>query len=284
MFPFLAQRIPEPAEHGERHMCVLEHRLGLHPGAPAAAFRRRQPGQNPAPDVEVAGNGAAAGIANRELRDLHQAGFDCVYESEVTHHPRERPVGVLPHAAQIVGGRREVDALIDTAVVVDAVEAVDPDRGLPVELLAVVLAEQVLLVLVRLRAADAIGVMGLVVHDQDVALAPDLAAEHAFDQLRVALDVAERFHRDRLEVPLPVQVFVEHGDQVGRLLQLEILRGQVARPAHRRRPRTESDGLPGPDLASGTEDFRRLPRDLEGPRLEHMPVGKQHVPPARAAA
>ena len=65
-------------------------------------------------------------------------------------------------------------------MLVDAVKAVDPYRGLPIELLAVVLlAEKVLLALVRLRAPDAIGVMGLVVHDQDVALAPDLAAEHA---------------------------------------------------------------------------------------------------------
>ena len=43
-----------------------------------------------------------------------------------------------------------------------------------------------------------VNVMGLVVHDQDVALAADLVAEYAFDQLRVALlrvalDVAERF-------------------------------------------------------------------------------------------
>ena len=39
LFPFLAQRIPEPTEHGERHMCVLENRLGLHRGAPTATFR-----------------------------------------------------------------------------------------------------------------------------------------------------------------------------------------------------------------------------------------------------
>ena len=110
LFPFLAQRIPEPAEHGEWHMCVLEHRLRLRPGEPAATFRGRQLGQNPAPDVEVAGNGAAAGIANRELRNLHQAGFDCVDKPEVTHHPGEWPVGVLPHPAQIVGRSREVDA------------------------------------------------------------------------------------------------------------------------------------------------------------------------------
>ena len=173
-------------------MCVLENRLGLHRGAPTATFRGRQPGQNPAPDVEVAGNGAAAGIANCELRDFYQTGFDRVDQPEITHHPGERPVGVLPHPAQIVGGCRQVDALIDATVLVDAVQAVDPYRRLPIELLAVVLvAEQILLAFVLFRAPDAVGVMGLVVHDQDVALAADLAAEHAFDQFRVALDVAE---------------------------------------------------------------------------------------------
>ena len=87
--PLLAQHLPQPAEHGHGHVCILEHRLRLHASPPAAALRRGQLRKDPAPDVEVAGDGGAARVPHRELRDLDQAGFDGVDEPEVAHHPRK---------------------------------------------------------------------------------------------------------------------------------------------------------------------------------------------------
>ena len=62
-------------------------------------------------------------------------------------------------------------------------------------------AENSASLVVRLLAADAVGVVGLVVHHQDVLLAAHLAAEDAVDQRRIALDVADRFDADLLEIP-----------------------------------------------------------------------------------
>ena len=74
---------------------------------------------------------------------------------------------------------RQVHAEVDAAQLVDPVEPLDPDGGFLVELLRLVLlAEQIALLLVRLVLADAVGVMRLVVQDQDVLLAADLPAEN----------------------------------------------------------------------------------------------------------
>ncbi len=165
--PGQAQLVPQTGEHGDRRVGVLQDRLGLRRSARAAAFGGRQLRFDPSPDVEVAGDLGAGGVAHGELRDLDQPGLDRVGEREVADHPRERPVGVLADAPQEVRRRREVDAEVDAAELVDAVEPVDPHRGFLVELLGVVLiAEQVVLVRVGLFAPDAVGVVRLVVEDQ----------------------------------------------------------------------------------------------------------------------
>ena len=61
-------------------------------------------------------------------------------------------------------------------MLVDAVESVDPHGRLATEFLVVfVFAEIVLLVFIRFRSPDAISMVRLVVHDQDVAFASDLS-------------------------------------------------------------------------------------------------------------
>ena len=61
-------------------------------------------------------------------------------------------------------------------MLVDAVEAVDPHGRLTTEFLVVVVfAEIVLLVFILFRSPDAISMMCLVVHNQDVAFASNLA-------------------------------------------------------------------------------------------------------------
>ena len=155
--------------------------------------------QDPVPDVEVAGDRRAGRVADGELRNLHQPRLDGVGQPEVAHDPREGPVRLLPDPAEEVGRRREVDAEVDAAQLVDAVEAVDPDGRLLEELLGV------FLVLARTRSSsssvrlvppDAVGVVGLVVEDEDVLLAADLAAEDPVDQRRVALDVPHPTRRE----------------------------------------------------------------------------------------
>ena len=43
-----------------------------------------------------------------------------------------------------------------------------------------------------------------------ITLAPDFASENTVDELGVTLDVSERFHGNRLEIPLPIPLFIKN--------------------------------------------------------------------------
>ena len=133
------------------------------------------------PDVEVAGNFRAGGIADGQLRNLHQAGLDGVDQAEVADDPGERLIRLLPDATKEIRRCRQVDAEVDPPHPVDAVQPLDPDGGffLIGQSLVFVLFI-VIFVLVRNLLRDAIGVVGLVVQDQNVLLAADLASQNRF--------------------------------------------------------------------------------------------------------
>ena len=74
----------------------------------------------------------------------------------------------------------------------DTVEPVHPDGGLAVELVPVLgVAVELLRLAVGRFPPDAVGVVGLVVEDEDVLLAAHLAPEHPVDERGVALHVTQ---------------------------------------------------------------------------------------------
>ena len=167
-------------------------------------------------------------------------------------------------------------------MLVDAVEAVDPHGRFATEFFVVViLAEMVLHVFIRFSSPDAIGMMCLVVHDQDVAFTSDLAPENAFHQLGVTFDVANRLHQYRHEVSLPVTLLFDDGDQTGGPMHLESIQGQVAFSAQSRRFEPDADGFPRPQLPPGAKHLRRLPRNLDVLRLKYVPVRDKDASPRK---
>jgi hypothetical protein len=122
----------------------------------------------------------------------------------------------------MVGCRREVRAQVDASQRVDAVEVLDPHRRLaevPLGLL-VVLVE----VLLGVGAPNAARLVGLVVQDQDVLRATDLAAEHAAHDTRVALHEALALDLHAAEVLQLVPVLAKHREEPGGELAVELLR------------------------------------------------------------
>ena len=204
--------LPEAAQHGDWRVRPLQDRLGLGVGPLAAALGRRQLGQDPLPDVEVARDRRARRVAHRELGNLHQAGLDGVDQAEVADDPRERPVGLLPDPAEEVRSCREVDAQVDSPHLLNAVQTIDPDRRLLLERLNVLLVFKLLVEQFslaprsRLFTLDPVGMVGLVVHHEDVLLPSHLSADDAVDQCGVALDALLRLHENLLEVPDIVRV------------------------------------------------------------------------------
>jgi len=226
--------------------------------------------------VEVAGHLASGRVADGKLGNLDEPGLDRVGEAEVAHDPREGPVRVLTHPAEEVRCRREVQAEVDSSQRVDAVQALDPDRGLLEELLGVLLV--LVEILLRLGPPDAVRVVGLVVQHQDVLLAPHLAAEHPVDDARVALDEPFALDLDPLEVPLFVALLVEHGEEAGGELAIELLGREVAAATDLRRLRSDVDRLPDEHAAPRPQHPPSDAAHLHRPRLEHMPVRHDHAP------
>src|ERR1035438_7125102 len=116
-------------------MCVLENRLGLWIGSLAATLRRGQLRQYPMPNVEVTGDSSSRRISHGQLRNLHQPRLDGIDQTKVADHPRERAIGRLTDSAQEVGRRRQVHAEVDASQLLDAIQAINPDRGFLEELL-----------------------------------------------------------------------------------------------------------------------------------------------------
>ena len=204
--PIPPELLPCEREQPDRVLRVLQHGFGLRVRAFPSALGGGELAHDPAPDVEVRGLLLPARVGVRELRDLDQAGLDRVREAEVAYDPREDPVRVLAGPCEVVRRRRKVDAEVDAAMLVDAVEAVDPDRRLVRELVRLLFDEplSVLLGCLGRLLPNAVRVVRLVVQDEDVLLAADLASEKPLHELRVALDIAGLFDDDLLLLRAPV--------------------------------------------------------------------------------
>src|SRR5437667_11329089 len=110
-------------------MSVFQNCFRFWIGALASTLRRRQLRENPMPNVEVAGNCRPSRVAYRELRNLHQAGFNCINQPEIAHNPWERAVRCLPNSPQEIRRCRKIDAEIDATQFLDSVQTFDPHRG-----------------------------------------------------------------------------------------------------------------------------------------------------------
>jgi hypothetical protein len=113
-------------------------------------------------------------VADYHARRLHQAGLDRVVQAEVGDHPLEQGRLGAGLAGRCERRRRQVEAATDAAHLVNAVQPLDPARGLfqvDAERLRLLFAD---LALGRL----AVGVMGLVVDDDDVLVAGE-PSEHS---------------------------------------------------------------------------------------------------------
>ncbi len=179
------------------------------------------------PDIEVTRDCLPGRVADRKLRNLDQPRLDGINQAEVAHDPRERPIGLLPDFAKEIRRRRKIDADIDAAELVDAVEPIHPDGGLLLEGLGVflvfeLLLEQFSLLCVCSLMLDPVGVMGLVVHHEDVLLAAYLAANDPVDERGIALDALLRLHEHFLKIPCAVPVLLDN-DDLGKVTPQELM-------------------------------------------------------------
>ena len=279
LFPRLPQVLPKTGQHGHGGAGILEDGLRLGVRLFSAPFGRRQLGQDPAPDVEIARDLGARRVAHGELGDLDQPRLDRVGQAEVAHHPGEDPVRILAYPAEEIGRRGEVEAEVDPAQPVDPVETVHPDGGLPEEFLDLLLfPEKFPLHLLRLGFADAVGMVGLVVEHEDIPLPTDLAAEHAVDEGCVALDILDRLDDHLSQVPLLVLVLGLHLDETGRDLPVQFRGGEVPLPAGRRGLHSDGDRLLDTDGNPGLHHLRAHAAGLDPLGFEDVPVGDQHPP------
>ena len=129
-FPLFAQILPHAGQDVDRRIRPFQHRFRFRVRRFTASFRPRKSAQDPLPDVEIAGNIGAARIADAELRDLGQSRFDRIDQAEIADDPRKRPPGLRPHSAEKVGRRRQIDAQVDAALLVDG-RALGPTPSLP---------------------------------------------------------------------------------------------------------------------------------------------------------
>src|SRR5206468_12215233 len=131
---------------------------------------------------------------------------------------------------------------------VDPVKTIDPNRRFANEVLQFFLVVLILGGLL-LDLSNAVGVVRLIVHDEDVLLPSDLAPEHPIDQARVALDVAGApdFHPN--EVALLVALLVEDFVEACGKLAVEIRWRRVAVAPSRGRLRADVNDLAAHDRA-----------------------------------
>lgn len=161
----------------------------------------------------------------------------------------------------------------------NAVQAFDPGRRLFVELVDVgLLAEYVLFVGVRLRLANAVRVMRLVVEDEDVLLSADGPPQHSSDHRGVALDVFLRFDEDALEISAGIELLVEDVEKARRALPRELVQRQVPFAARGGRLRADVDELADSPSNAGLHHFRAHAAGLHRLRLEDVPVRDEHAP------
>ena len=153
-------------------MGILQNRFGFWQSPLATAFGCSKLWLYPLPDVEIAGNRRTRRIAHSQLRYFYQTRLDRIYQPEIADDPWEGTVGIRPHTSQIIRRCGKIDAEIDATMFVHLVETVDPYRRLTVKIVKIII---LVLIFIRLIAADTVGVMGFVIQNEDVALAANLA-------------------------------------------------------------------------------------------------------------
>ncbi len=271
---------PLAREQGDRRERILEDRLGLGTASLPSPLRGCEllP-DDPVPDVEVVGVLLSAGVAQRQLRDLHQPRLDRVHQPELAYDPGERPPRHPAHPPQVVRRGREVEPEVDPAELVHPVEPFDPDGRLTIELVLVIpLVEFFIPALVP---PDPVGMVGLVVHHQDVLLAADLAADDPRDDRGVALDPPLPIDHNSRESAGSVALLIQHPDRARRLERLERLWRHVAKVPRRRRLLRDADGLLSDLADAGLHHPGAHLARVGGLGLEHVPVTDHHPPPRK---
>ena len=176
----MAQFLPQASQHSYRGVGPFEDGLGLGAALLAAAFSGGELWENPPPDVEVARNLCPGGIADSKLGNFDQPRLNGVGEAEIAHNPGKDTISLLPDTSEEIRCGGEIDTHVDATELMNAVEAIDPDRSLFKEFLAFLcLPEEVLFAFLGLGFSDPVGVVCLVVKDEDILLASDLPAEDA---------------------------------------------------------------------------------------------------------
>ena len=143
--------LPQSAKHRDRRVRIFQNRFGLGlarfpPRSAGVSLGRihRQMLKYPGISAPVVSRTASCGI-------FTSPDSIASVSAEIADHPWERPIGVLSDAAEEIGRCRQVDAEVDAAQLVDAVQSLDPDRRfLEIFLGFLVLAEDIRFILLRL--------------------------------------------------------------------------------------------------------------------------------------
>jgi hypothetical protein len=140
------------------------------------------------PETEVGGFGAAGGVGDGQARDLDDAGFDGVDEAEIGDEPGEWAAFLVTGAGDVERGGGEVDAEADARGLVDAVESLDPNgRFFAVGLdgLGFLAGE------FFLEWGGTVGVVALVVEDQDGGVVVEVAEDATSEGVRALLALVD---------------------------------------------------------------------------------------------
>jgi hypothetical protein len=167
---------------------------------------------------------------------------------------------------------------VDATELVDAVQALNPDRGLLVELVDVVLvAEEVHFTGVRLLLLYPVRVVRFVVEHEDVLFAANLAVEDSLHQSSVALDIPFARHEHAHEVAVVITLILFDVEEARRHLPVEVLLRQVASSPSGRRFRTNRDELRDHLAPTRLRYARGDATRLGAERFEDVPVGHEQM-------
>ena len=97
-FPFLKALVPFRRQQVDRGARVIHDEFRGQLGAVAVFLCLCL---NPAPDIEVSRLFGPGDIPRRQLRNLDQAGFNCVQQPEIRNDPRERLSDIIPGTLDI---------------------------------------------------------------------------------------------------------------------------------------------------------------------------------------
>ena len=225
--PLALRFFAHPAQHCDGGVGVSQNRLDIGLAAFAASLAGGEFFQNPIPNVQITRNVRAGRVAHGHLRDFDQPRFDGVVKVEVADRPRKNLARVFAGGEQVIRRRRKIDAKIDSARFLDSVEAIDPHRRLfAVGAIGFVVADEVA-VFVAVYS-QAIGVMRLVVDDEDILFAAEIAPQNAAHDGGVAFDIFFGFDDGGFQIAFVVEFFTNHAQNAERFFGAVIVERQPA--------------------------------------------------------